>query len=91
MFEALHEAGGVLIYGIPAFRLPKDVVAAELDGLAPEQRGVPYQLGRRPDGFRSAVVPMRLQGRVHRRGGGLPQFLGIPGENLIGVFPPMSI
>lgn len=33
VFEALHEAGGVLIYGIPAFRLPKDVVAAELDGL----------------------------------------------------------
>ena len=56
MFEALHEAGGVLIYGIPAFRLPKDVVVAELDGL--RQNNVEFRTnpGRRSDGFRSAVV-----------------------------------
>lgn len=86
MFEALHEAGGVLIYGIPAFRLPKDVVAAELDGL--RQNNVEFRtnwVGGRTvsvqqlfdEGYKAVFIGV---------GAGLPQFLGIPGENLIGVF-----
>ena len=66
MFEGLHEAGGVLIYGIPAFRLPKDVVAHELDAL------------------RAMDVDIRLN--YIGVGAGLPHFLGVPGENCIGVF-----
>ena len=86
VFEALHEAGGVLIYGIPAFRLPKDVVAAELDGL--RQNNVEFRtnwVGGRTvsvqqlfdEGYKAVFIGV---------GAGLPQFLGIPGENLIGVF-----
>ena len=84
--KRLHEAGGVLIYGIPAFRLPKDVVAAELDGL--RQNNVEFRtnwVGGRTvsvqqlfdEGYKAVFIGV---------GAGLPQFLGIPGENLIGVF-----
>lgn len=86
VFEALHEAGGVLIYGIPAFRLPKTVVAAELNGLREKQ--VEFRtnwVGGRTisvqqlfdEGYKAVFIGV---------GAGLPQFLGIPGENLIGVF-----
>lgn len=85
VYEALHEAGGVLIYGIPAFRLPKTVVAAEIAGL--RQMGVRFHLnhvgGRTVD-----VAELR---KSHDAvfigvGAGLPVFLGVPGENLVGVF-----
>lgn len=86
VFEALHEPGGVLIYGIPAFRLPKDVVAAELDGL--RHNNVEFRtnwVGGRTisvqqlfdEGYKAVFIGV---------GAGLPQFLGVPGENLIGVF-----
>lgn len=86
MFEALHEPGGVLIYGIPAFRLPKDIVAAELKGLS--DHGVEFRtnwVGGRTisvqqlfdDGYKAVFIGV---------GAGLPQFLGVPGENHIGVF-----
>lgn len=86
IFEALHEAGGVLVYGIPAFRLPKTVVAAELNGLRDNQ--VEFRtnwVGGRTisvqqlfdEGYKAVFIGV---------GAGLPQFLGIPGENLIGVF-----
>ncbi len=86
MYEALHEPGGVLIYGIPSFRLPKDVVATELNGL--KQVGVDFKLnwvgGRTitiqdllDDGYDAVFIGV---------GAGLPIFLNIPGENLIGVF-----
>ena len=86
VFEALHEAGGVLIYGIPAFRLPKDVVAAELDGL--RRHDVEFRtnwVGGRTitidqlfaEGYKAIFVGV---------GAGLPQFLGVPGENMNGVF-----
>ena len=86
VFEALHEPGGVLIYGIPAFRLPKDVVASELDGL--RRNNVEFRtnwVGGRTisvqklfeEGYRAVFIGV---------GAGLPQFLGVPGENLIGVF-----
>ena len=86
LFEALHEPGGVLIYGIPAFRLPKNIVAAELDGL--RQHDVEFRtnwVGGRTvsvqslfdEGYKAVFIGV---------GAGLPQFLNIPGENLIGVF-----
>lgn len=87
MFEALHKAGGVLVYGIPEFRLPKAIVQKELDNLA--AMGVRIELdflvGRtrkltdlmEKDGFSAVFVGS---------GAGLPKFMGIPGENYIGVF-----
>ena len=85
VFEALHEIGGVLKYGIPEFRLPNAVVDAELDSL--RQLGVEFRkdcvIGRTlsyedllNEGFRAVFVAS---------GAGLPRFMGIPGENLIGV------
>jgi glutamate synthase (NADPH/NADH) small chain len=86
VYEALHEAGGVLVYGIPAFRLPKDIVAAELDAMRRQQ--VEFRtnwVGGRTftvrdlfaQGYKAVFIGV---------GAGLPQFLGVPGENLIGVF-----
>lgn len=86
VFEALHEPGGVLIYGIPAFRLPKEVVATELQGL--RDLGVEFKtswVGGRTvtvqdlldQGYRAVFIGV---------GAGLPKFLGIPGENMVGVY-----
>ena len=86
VFEALHEPGGVLIYGIPAFRLPKNIVAAELDGL--REHKVEFctnWVGGRTisvqklfdEGYKAVFIGV---------GAGLPQFLGVPGENHIGVY-----
>jgi len=88
IFEALHRAGGVLEYGIPEFRLPKDkVVAAEIETV--KSLGVKIEtdvvIGRTvtidglldEDGFDAVFVGS---------GAGLPRFMGIPGENLNGVF-----
>lgn len=85
VFEALHEIGGVLKYGIPEFRLPNAVVDAELDSL--RGMGVRFHpdtvIGKTlsyddliDDGFKALFVAS---------GAGLPRFMGIPGENLIGV------
>jgi glutamate synthase (NADPH/NADH) small chain len=87
VFEALHQPGGVLIYGIPEFRLPKDIVAAEIDGL--KELGVKFEMnaiiGRTitveelltEEGFDAIFVGV---------GAGLPRFLNVDGENLIGVY-----
>ena len=86
VYEALHEPGGVLVYGIPSFRLPKDVVATELAGLS--HAGVDFKLnwvgGRTitvqdlfEQGYKAVFIGV---------GAGLPIFLGVPGENLVGVF-----
>ena len=87
MFEAFHKCGGVLVYGIPEFRLPKAIVQNEIDGL--KKIGVKietnYVVGRTrkltdlltKDGFDAAFVGT---------GAGLPKFMGIDGENLTGVF-----
>ncbi len=87
MFEAFHKTGGVLIYGIPEFRLPKSIVQEEIDAL--EHMGV-------------EIVPNFVVGRTRKlldlmekdgydaifvgTGAGLPRFMNIPGENLVGVF-----
>jgi glutamate synthase (NADPH), homotetrameric len=88
IFEALHEAGGVLVYGIPEFRLPKDtVVKHEVENV--KKLGVKIEtnviIGRtvkidelmEEEGFDAVFIGS---------GAGLPKFMGIPGENLNGVF-----
>ncbi|MBU0929151.1 MAG: NADPH-dependent glutamate synthase [Spirochaetes bacterium] len=87
IFEAFQKPGGVMVYGIPEFRLPKAIVREEAEKL--ERMGVRFELntlvGRtRPlaallqeDGFDAAFVGV---------GAGLPKFMDIPGENLVGVF-----
>lgn len=87
MFEALHEPGGVLIYGIPEFRLPKDsVVGNEVENL--KKLGVDIEtnvvIGKTmtiedifDEGYEAIFIGS---------GAGLPKFMGIPGENLNGVF-----
>ena len=88
IFEALHEAGGVLVYGIPEFRLPKkDVVAKEIENV--KSLGVKIEtnvvIGKsttidelmNEEGFEAVFIGS---------GAGLPKFMGIPGENANGVF-----
>ena len=88
IFEALHEAGGVLVYGIPEFRLPKDkVVAAEVENV--KSLGVKIEtnviIGKsvtidellKDEGFEAVFIGS---------GAGLPMFMGIPGEQANGVF-----
>ncbi len=86
VFEAFHKSGGVLVYGIPQFRLPKEIVAAEVDNL--KAMGVKIVnnaiVGKSEtvdelfeDGFEAVFIGS---------GAGLPQFLHIPGENLLGVY-----
>jgi glutamate synthase (NADPH/NADH) small chain len=87
VFEALHEIGGVLIYGIPEFRLPKDIVREEVNNL--RRLGVEFQtnvvVGR------TVTVDELFEERGYQAvlvatGAGLPVFLGIPGEHLCGVY-----
>jgi len=87
VFEALHEIGGVLIYGIPEFRLPKDIVRQEVDTL--RLMGVDFQtnvvIGKTvtidelftEEGYSAVLIAT---------GAGLPKFLEVPGEHLTGVY-----
>lgn len=86
VFEALHTAGGVLVYGIPEFRLPKSIVAKEVDTL--KSLGVKIEtnvvIGKTltidelfDSGFKAVFIGS---------GAGLPNFMGIPGESLKGVY-----
>jgi glutamate synthase (NADPH/NADH) small chain len=87
VFEALHEPGGVLVYGIPEFRLPKDIVASEIENL--KRLGVVFEMNtlvgasvtleelRSDEGFDAVFIAV---------GAGLPRFLDIPGEHLVGVY-----
>ena len=86
IYEALHKAGGVLIYGIPEFRLPKKIVAREIEGL--KDLGVGIQtnvvIGKTitidelfEEGYEAIFIGS---------GAGLPKFMGIPGESLKNVF-----
>ncbi len=87
VFEALHELGGVLIYGIPEFRLPKDIVRGEVDNM--RKMGVVFEtnvvVGK------SVTIDELMQNEGYdavfvATGAGLPKFLGIPGEHLLGVY-----
>ena len=87
VFEALHEVGGVLVYGIPEFRLPKQIIRQQVDYM--RAMGVVFEtdvvVGRtvtidellEEEGFDSIFIAT---------GAGLPQFMGIPGEHLNGVY-----
>ncbi len=87
VFEALHVAGGVLVYGIPEFRLPKAIVQSEINNL--KAMGVKFEtntvIGKsvsidelmEEEGFESVYIGS---------GAGLPRFMNIPGENLNGVY-----
>jgi glutamate synthase (NADPH/NADH) small chain len=87
IFEAFHKPGGVLMYGIPEFRLPKEIVEKEVDYL--RQLGVTLELNQvvgksitvdellDAEGFHAVFIGV---------GAGLPYFMGVPGENLGGVY-----
>ncbi|CAB5164899.1 NADH-dependent reduced ferredoxin:NADP+ oxidoreductase subunit B [Olavius algarvensis associated proteobacterium Delta 3] len=86
IFEAFHLPGGVLVYGIPEFRLPKEIVAQEVNFL--ERQGVRIEcnqvVGRTisleelfEDGYDAVFLGV---------GAGLPRFLNVPGENMIGIY-----
>ena len=86
VFEAFHTAGGVLSYGIPEFRLPKDIVKHEVESL--EKIGVKIMTDM-VIGKVLSVDELMEQGYEAvfiGSGAGLPRFMGIPGETLIGVF-----
>lgn len=86
LFEALHSPGGVLVYGIPEFRLPKDIVHYEISAL--EKIGVKIVLNR-VVGMSETIDDLFDQGFVSvfiGSGAGLPLFLNIPGENFKGVY-----
>jgi len=87
VFEALHEIGGVLIYGIPEFRLPKDIVRSEVENL--RRMGVEFQVNV-VIGKTVTVDELLHEQGYHAilvaTGAGLPHFLNIPGEHLCGVY-----
>lgn len=85
VFEAFHKAGGVLVYGIPEFRLPKKLVKAEVDKLL--ELGVRLELNT-VVGKTVTIDELRAEydAIFIGSGAGLPMFMGIPGENLNGVF-----
>jgi len=86
LFEAFHKTGGVLVYGIPEFRLPKDIVASEIAFM--EKMGLKIEcdevVGKTvtldelfEEGYDAVYIGV---------GAGLPKFLNIPGENLVGIY-----
>ena len=86
VFEALHVAGGVLVYGIPEFRLPKAIVAKEVDTL--KKLGVKIEtnvvIGKTLTV--DEIFDMGFEAVFIGSGAGLPNFMGIPGESLKGVY-----
>jgi glutamate synthase (NADPH/NADH) small chain len=86
IFEALHELGGVLIYGIPEFRLPKAIVAAEIDTI--KKLGAEIKLNMLIGKTRTIDELMEVDGFdavFIGTGAGTPMFLNLPGENLNGI------
>ncbi|MDD6848865.1 MAG: NADPH-dependent glutamate synthase [Oscillospiraceae bacterium] len=87
VFEALHLAGGVLVYGIPEFRLPKSIVQKEVDTL--KALGVKVETNMiigRVISIDELMDDMGFEAVFIGSGAGLPRFMKIPGENLNGVF-----
>ncbi len=87
VFEALHLAGGVLVYGIPEFRLPKSIVAEEIEGL--KAMGVRIETNTvigKTLSVDELQDEMGFDAVFIGSGAGLPKFMNIPGENLKGVY-----
>lgn len=87
IFEALHTPGGVLVYGIPEFRLPKSIVAREIDSLV--KLGVEINVNTvigRTYSIDELLDSMGYDAVYIGSGAGLPRFMNIPGENLKGVY-----
>ncbi|MCI7736936.1 MAG: NADPH-dependent glutamate synthase [Clostridiales bacterium] len=86
IYEALHLAGGVLVYGIPEFRLPKAIVQKEIDGL--KQMGVDIECNMVIGKVLTIdeLFEMGFEAVYVASGAGLPRFMGIPGESLKGVY-----
>ena len=86
VFEALHQAGGVLVYGIPEFRLPKAIVQKEIDAL--QALGVTVETDMVIGKTLSVdeLFDMGYEAVFIGTGAGLPRFMNIPGENLKGVY-----
>lgn len=86
IFEAFHLAGGVLVYGIPEFRLPKAIVQEEIDGL--KELGVKIETGMVIGKVLSVdeLFEQGFEAVFIGSGAGLPSFMKIPGENLKGVY-----
>lgn len=84
IFESLHEAGGVLMYGIPAFRMPKDIVQFEIDQV--KRLGVEIKTNHIVGRSVSVEELLAYDAVFLGTGAGLPYFMGIPGENLPGVY-----
>jgi glutamate synthase (NADPH) small chain len=87
VFEALHELGGVLVYGIPEFRLPKAIVRSEVDEL--RKLGVEFKTNwvvGRIETVDDLLEKRKFDGVFIGSGAGAPLFLKIPGENLNGVY-----
>ena len=87
VFEALHLAGGVLVYGIPEFRLPKAIVQKEVDGL--KALGVKVETNMvigRVVSIDELMSQYGFEAVFIGSGAGLPMFMHIPGENLCGVY-----
>ncbi|MDI3520743.1 MAG: glutamate synthase small chain [Anaerophaga sp.] len=85
VFEALHEIGGVLKYGIPEFRLPNSIVDVEINSL--KEMGVKFETNFIV-GKTATIDDLKsegFEGFFVGSGAGLPRFMGIPGENLVGV------
>ncbi|MDP2964862.1 MAG: NADPH-dependent glutamate synthase [Pelolinea sp.] len=87
VYEALHAFGGVLVYGIPEFRLPKEVVRYEVEAL--ERLGVRFEknvvIGMTLT-LNELMTEMGYDAVYIAAGAGLPYFLGIPGEELVGIY-----
>ena len=87
VFEALQKQGGVMVYGIPEFRLPKEIVAKEVENL--RKMGVKFEtsfLVGRTETLEQLLDAEGYDAAFIGTGAGLPKFLNIEGENLTGVF-----
>ncbi|MCQ2413993.1 MAG: NADPH-dependent glutamate synthase [Clostridia bacterium] len=86
VFEALHKAGGVLVYGIPEFRLPKAIVQKEVDNLKAMGVEVMTNMIIGKTLTVDEIFEMGFEAVFIGSGAGLPNFMGIPGESLKGVY-----
>ncbi len=86
VYEALHVAGGVLSYGIPEFRLPKSIVAQEIDGLRKLGVNIECNIVIGKTLTVDDLFDMGYEALFIGSGAGLPRFMGIPGESLKGVY-----